>query len=144
MRKERVIALGMTGALIVVLAAATGTVPLRAGTAETTAAAAVPANVSAIHDPDSAHYDADCLSCHASILKETSKDPRVPGFHQAMLPYVPGFNARKGAENKHCVTCHRDAIDFDHESSTSLRRTVSVESCVYCHSRSGPGPVYYK
>ena len=101
-------------------------------------------NLTGIHDPLSRNYDSDCLKCHASILKQSSKDPRILAFHQAMIPYTPGYSARKGVQNKNCVTCHRDAIDFSQESGSSLRRTVSVESCVYCHGRTGPGPVYYE
>jgi hypothetical protein len=78
------------------------------------------------------------------VLKETTSDPRILTFHQAMLPYVPGYSARKGPQDANCVMCHRDAIDFQQESGTSLRRTVSVDSCVYCHGRSGPGPQYYE
>jgi hypothetical protein len=106
--------------------------------------ASVAVNLTAIHDPMSRSYDSDCLKCHAAILEESTRDPRVLAFHQAMIPYVPGYNARKGVQNAHCITCHRDAVDFDQESGTSLRRTVSIESCVYCHGRTGPGPVYFK
>jgi hypothetical protein len=101
-------------------------------------------NLNAIHDPLSRGYDSRCLGCHASVLKETTSDPRILTFHQAMLPYVPGYNARKGPQDANCVMCHRDAIDFQQESGASLRRTVSVDSCVYCHGRSGPGPRYYE
>ena len=101
-------------------------------------------NLDAIHDPLSRAYDSRCLSCHAALLKETTSDPRILMFHQAMLPYVPGYSARKGPQNANCVMCHRECIDFNQESGTALRRTVSVESCVYCHGRSGPGPQYYK
>lgn len=102
------------------------------------------ANLNAIHDPQSRSYDSNCLRCHADVLKKTTKDPRILTFHQAMLPYVPGYNARKGPQSVNCVMCHRDAIDFAQESGSSLRRTVSVDSCVYCHGRSGPGPNYYE
>ena len=102
------------------------------------------ANLTGIHDPLSRNYDSDCLKCHASILKQSSKDPRILAFHQAMIPYTPGYSARKGVQSKNCVTCHRDAIDFRQESGSSLRRTVSIESCVYCHGRTGPGPVYFE
>ena len=115
-----------------------------AGADEKAASATAPQNLTAIHDPLSRAYDSNCLSCHADILKQSSSDPRVLAFHQAMIPYTPGYNARKGAQNKNCVTCHRDAIDFRQESGISLRSSVSIESCVYCHGRSGPGPVYYK
>lgn len=107
-------------------------------------AAAAAANLNAIHDPHSRSYDSNCLGCHARVLSETTKDPRVLTFHQAMLPYVPGYSARKGPQNANCVMCHRDAIDFEQESGSSLRRTVSVDSCIYCHGRSGPGPNYYE
>lgn len=101
-------------------------------------------NLNAIHDPASRGYDSRCLSCHAAVLKATTTDPRVLMFHQAMLPYVPGYKARKGPQDNNCVMCHRDAIDFNQESGSALRRTVSVESCIYCHGRSGPGPRYYE
>lgn len=101
-------------------------------------------NLTAIHDPLSRQYDGNCLGCHADILKQSSQDPRILAFHQAMIPYTPGYNARKGAQNVNCITCHREAIDFRQESGTSLRRTVSIESCVYCHGRTGPGPVYFE
>lgn len=100
-------------------------------------------NPSALHDPDSSAYDGRCLSCHQDVLKKGSSDPRILPFHQAMLPYVPGYNPRKGAQDRHCVVCHDRAIDFNQGSGSSLRRNVSVESCVYCHGRSGPGPTYY-
>lgn len=101
-------------------------------------------NLTGIHDPRSLTYDENCLGCHASILTQSSSDPRILPFHQAMIPYTPGYNAHKGTQNKNCVTCHRDAIDFRQESGSSLRRTVSIESCAYCHGPSGPGPVYYR
>ena len=109
-----------------------------------TGADAAAVNATAIHDPQSPSYKSDCLTCHAAILKESSQDPRVQTFHNAMLPFTPGYNPRKGPDNKNCVFCHRAAIDFTQESGAELRRTVSVEACVSCHSRSGPGPVYYK
>lgn len=128
------------GALVLVALALV--TPAAAG--EKTAGATAPQNLSAIHDPLSRAYDGNCLKCHANILKEGSGDPRLLAFHQAMLPYVPGYNARKGAQNKHCQACHTEAIDFHQESGVSLRRTVNIESCFYCHGRSGPGPKYYE
>ncbi|HEX9149194.1 MAG TPA: hypothetical protein VF958_08550 [Thermoanaerobaculia bacterium] len=107
-------------------------------------AAASTTSLTGIHDPLSRNYDSDCVKCHASILKESSRDPRILAFHQAMIPYTPGYSARKGVQSKNCVTCHRDAIDFRQESGSSLRRTVSIESCVYCHGRTGPGPAYFE
>ena len=143
--KTRFAALGL--ALAVLVSIGTGGLASSAGQAEPAEASentTATVNLTAVHDPNSAAYNDNCLSCHADILKQSSSDPRVLAFHQAMLPYTPGYNARKGAQNKNCVTCHRDAIDFRQESGISLRRSVSIESCVYCHGRSGPGPVYYR
>lgn len=109
-----------------------------------TGADAAAVNATAIHDPQSPSYKSDCLTCHVDVLKQTTADPRVQTFHNAMLPFTPGYNPRKGAQNTNCVFCHRAAVDFTQESGAELRRTVSVEACVSCHSRSGPGPVYYK
>ena len=103
-----------------------------------------PATLTATHDPESKSYNGACLSCHADVLKQTTSDPRVQAFHNAMLPYTPGFNPRKGAQDKNCVYCHNTAIDFRQESGASLRRNVNVSACVNCHGRSGPGPVYFK
>ncbi|MHB0968530.1 MAG: hypothetical protein ACYC7A_09150 [Thermoanaerobaculia bacterium] len=144
MRKGNVTALILAGALFIVLAAGLGVQRVAAAEgAEGEAAAPVP-NLAAIHDPDSDEYESDCLSCHRHVLTEATADPRLLPFHKAMIPYVPGFNARKGVESKHCTTCHRDAVDFAQESGSSLRRNVSVASCIYCHSSNGPGPVYYQ
>jgi cytochrome c553 len=101
-------------------------------------------NATALHDPRSKSYDSRCLTCHDSVLKQVSSDPRVAAFHSAMLPYTPGFNPRKGAQDKNCIYCHNVAIDFQQKSGASIRRTVSTAACVNCHGRSGPGPVYYQ
>lgn len=101
-------------------------------------------NATAIHDPESRAYRADCLTCHDAILKQTTSDPRTQAFHNAMLPFTPGHNPRKGAQNANCVFCHRAAVDFTQKSGAALRRAVSVEACVTCHGPSGPGPVYYR
>lgn len=143
--KHRIGTLGL--ALVILVATGPATIASPADRVDAKpAAASAPetANLTAIHDPLSRNYNSKCLDCHASILKESSRDPRLRAFHQAMVPYVPGYNARKGVQNGNCVTCHRDAIDFQQESGVSLRRTVSIESCVYCHGRTGPGPVYFE
>lgn len=101
-------------------------------------------NLAAIHDPQSPQYDGRCLSCHQQVLKSTTLDPRIASFHQAMLPFTPGYSPRKGPQDHNCVFCHRNAVDFEQRSGASLRRNVAVEACVYCHGRSGPGPVYYR
>lgn len=103
-----------------------------------------PKNLVALHDPQSPSYDGQCLKCHKSVLTTPSLDPRIASFHQAMLPYTPGYSPRKGPQDTNCIFCHRNAVDFDQESGSSLRRNVNVEACIYCHGRSGPGPIYYR
>lgn len=144
-RHHSVATIGMALAIVIALCQPGLAAPASAGKSTPQAAAENgAANPTGIHDPSSSTYDSDCLKCHASILKQSSNDPRILAFHQAMIPYTPGYSARKGVQSKNCVTCHRDAIDFRQESGVSLRRTVNIESCVYCHGRTGPGPVYYE
>ena len=95
-------------------------------------------NATAIHDPESPSYKSDCLTCHADVLKQTTADPRVQTFHNAMLPFTPGYNPRKGPDNKNCVFCHRAAIDFTQESGAELRRTVSVLSLIHISEPTRP------
>ena len=123
--------------VVIVLLAAAGGAPFGVSDAQAV-------NLTAIHDPASPSYSSKCLSCHASLLGETSQDPRVQTFHNAMLPFTPGFNPRKGAQDKNCVFCHRGPVDFTQGSGAELRRQVTAGACVSCHGRSGPGPVYYK
>ena len=64
-----------------------------------TGSEATAANATAIHDPQSSSYKADCLTCHADVLKQTSADPRVQTFHNAMLPFTPGFGSPSNLSN---------------------------------------------
>lgn len=105
--------------------------------------AATQSNNVAIHDPGSPSYDSKCLSCHADVLTETSLDPRVPSIHQAMVPYTPGFNPRKGITNETCIKCHQ-AVDVRDGSAAGLRVQVTRETCAVCHRSVGPGKRLYK
>ncbi|MCP4896437.1 MAG: hypothetical protein GY906_05625 [bacterium] len=100
-------------------------------------------NLVAAHDPASSSYDENCLSCHSSVLTDQTQDPRILSFHQAMLPYTPGYNPRHGATNNTCVQCHR-FVEIREDSAGALRKHVDPEMCALCHGPSGPGPVYYE
>ncbi len=102
-----------------------------------------PVNLVAIHDPDSPGYNGNCLSCHEAVLRQTSKDPRVPHIHQEMIVYTPGFNPRHGVTNAVCVQCHR-ATDVRDGSAAGLRVQVDRKICALCHGPSGPGKRLYE
>lgn len=100
-------------------------------------------NLLTMHDPQSADYNGDCLSCHAGVLTETTQDPRIPSFHQAMLPFTPGYNPAHGPNNDVCVQCHR-FVELQTDSAGALRKQVDPALCALCHGPSGPGPVFYQ
>lgn len=132
-------------ALAALLSVAAGPAPRASEptTASSPAATAAPVNLQALHDASSPAYNADCLSCHAAVLKETSLDPRVPSIHQTMIPYTPGFNPRHGVSNATCVQCHR-SVDLRNGSAAGLRVQVNCETCALCHRPSGPGKTLYR
>jgi len=105
-------------------------------------AAADTENLLALHDPKSSTYDGECLKCHSSILEEKSKDPRIPSFHQAMMPFTPGYNPAHGPNNDVCVQCHR-FVDLRTDSAGALRKQVDPKLCALCHGPAGPGPKFY-
>ena len=100
------------------------------------------ASVAAIHDRASSHYNGDCLSCHSDIPKRTSLSSNVKEAHVAMMPFVPGFVADKGATNENCSFCHQGAELRDH-SAGNIRRNVNVAMCAGCHGPQGPGKKFY-
>lgn len=100
-------------------------------------------NVLALHEPSSPQYNGACLSCHRGVLTETSRDPRVPSFHQAMLPFTPGYNPAHGPSDAVCVQCHR-FVEVRTDSAGALRKQVDPALCALCHGPSGPGPQFYQ
>lgn len=100
-------------------------------------------NLLAMHDSESPQYNGDCLSCHAGVLEESTRDPRVLSFHQAMMPYTPGYNPAHGPNNEVCVQCHR-FVDLEMDSAGALRKQVDPALCALCHGPSGPGPQFYQ
>lgn len=100
-------------------------------------------NVLAQHDVDGPEYRADCLSCHSDVLTQQSQDPRILAFHQAMMPYTPGYNPAHGPDDAVCVQCHR-FVEIREDSAGALHKHVDPQMCALCHGPSGPGPVYYE
>lgn len=118
-------------------------VTLLAQEPKTAAAAAATPNLAALHDRESSSYNSDCLSCHADILKESSTNPRIPGIHQKMLPYTPGYSPTKGPTNATCQKCHF-TVDYEATLAGGIRKQVSASSCALCHSPAGPGKPLYR
>ncbi len=99
-------------------------------------------NLLALHKPTSSSYDENCLSCHGDVLTEQTEDPRTPSFHQAMMPFTPGYNPAHGPDNDVCVQCHR-YVELSMDTASALRKQVDPAMCALCHGPSGPGPVFY-
>lgn len=103
-------------------------------------------NVVALHLSTSSQYNPDCLAsgCHDTLLQEEkSLDPRVQAIHQRMIPYVPGYNPRKGVSSTTCRHCHR-SVDLINKSAAALLKNVSPQNCVVCHTAAGPGIPLFK
>ena len=100
-------------------------------------------NVAAQHDVDGPEYRADCLTCHSDVLTEQTQDPRIPSFHQAMMPYTPGYNPAHGPNDDVCVQCHR-FVEISQDSAGALRKQVDPQMCALCHGPSGPGHPFYE
>ena len=103
-------------------------------------------NMVALHKSDSSQYNPNCLlnTCHANFLnREKSKDPRIEAIHTKMIPYIPGYNPRKGINNNICRHCHR-SVNLLNKSAAALRKNVSPLICAVCHSITGPGIPLYK
>ncbi len=103
-------------------------------------------NLVAMHRSSSSQYNPDCLlsSCHDRMMDdEQSLDPRIAAIHKKMIPYVPGYNPRKGVSSTTCRHCHR-SVDLISKSASSLRKNVSPQICVVCHTVAGPGILLYR
>jgi len=79
----------------------------------------------------------NCLGCHADVMKQATLDKNIKAAHAAMVPFAPGYDAKKGATNQVCVSCHEKVDLMDH-SAAQIRRNVSVDMCAACHGNSGP------
>jgi cytochrome c5 len=99
-----------------------------------------PSTIMAAHNPNSATYNSDCISCHGDRVSEASLDPSIKPAHAMMLPFYPGGTVT----NETCQACHSKGVDLRDESATSLWRNTDVTKCVACHSQAGPGKQFYQ
>ena len=91
----------------------------------------------ALHDAGSPSYNKACLSCHGDIMKRTTRNKKFKEAHAAMVPYMPGYDAKAGVTNQVCVSCH-GRVDLAQHSGEQLRRNAGASMCAACHSKSGP------
>jgi hypothetical protein len=108
--------------------------------------AAADQNLVAMHKSSSSQYNPNCLTngCHDRMLgDEQSLDPRFAAIHTRMIPYVPGYNPRKGVSDSTCRHCHR-SVDLISKSASTLRKNVSPQICVVCHTVAGPGILLFR
>lgn len=67
---------------------------------------------------------AKCVSCHGSVPKQKSSDPKIKAFHAQHLS-SPLLKMQ-------CVSCHV-SVDLRQESGARLRKQVKPEFCRSCH-----------
>lgn len=103
-------------------------------------------NLIALHKSTSSQYNPDCLAsgCHDTLQQnEKSLSPQIESIHQRMIPYMPGYNPRKGPNSATCQHCHR-SVNLIDNSAAALRQNVSPQNCAVCHTFSGPGILLFK
>lgn len=91
----------------------------------------------AIHDADSPSFNKNCLKCHADVMKRATLDKKIKNAHAAMVPFMPGYNAKRGATNENCISCHTKTDVLQH-SAAQIRKNVSSAQCAACHNKAGP------
>ena len=67
-----------------------------------------------------------CLSCHQSITRQTTLNPKIKTFHRLHLE-------SKRNTPKNCSDCHQ-SVDLRDGSAAALRRQVDPQLCAGCHS----------
>ena len=94
------------------------------------------------HDPKSAKFRRDCISCHGPRTQETALDGKTKAIHSTMLNFYGGGNDR-------CIKCHYNGPKFTGpnfltQSAGSLRKQVNYEvsGCTSCHAKGGLEPLY--
>lgn len=68
----------------------------------------------------------DCLSCHASVQKETALNKKYKTYMRLHL------ESRLDTP-KNCADCHQ-SVDLREGSAAALRKQVDPELCAGCHS----------
>jgi hypothetical protein len=99
-------------------------------------------NLFAIHDPNSAQFDGDCIGCHGDKINGKSADPRgnIFSYHGLHIPVSLGLPAvnPEDVTSSDCTTgaCHGSTAgrsDLINQSAASLWKNVSPLGCVPCH-----------
>lgn len=127
---------------VIGLALICGLAVVSAGYAEAASASSRPPRANApdlttLHDASSPSFNKNCLSCHRDIMKKTTLNKKFKEAHAAMVPFVPGYNAKVGVTSKDCLSCH-GKVDLLQHSGEQIRKNASVSVCVACHNKSGP------
>ncbi len=91
----------------------------------------------AVHDPSSADYDSDCISCHGDRMTEVALDGVTPSVHSTMAG-----SALFGEGNARCLFCHKHGANLVNESGSGLRRQVDMFACNVCHGAGLTIPFY--
>lgn len=90
------------------------------------------------HDPLSARYMANCISCHGTRTQELALDGKTPSAHSTMLSHFDIGNDR-------CNFCHNYGTDFLARSAGALRKQVfydQADFCTDCHDKGSALPFY--
>lgn len=128
----RVIGFTVIGGLAVALTGYAAGVPgVSAGPARANAP-----DLIALHDASSPSFNKNCLSCHGDIMRKTTLNKKFKEAHAAMVPFVPGYDAKVGVTSQVCVSCH-GRVDLLQHSGEQIRRNASVSVCAACHGKSG-------
>ena len=91
----------------------------------------------AIHDAGSPSFNKNCLTCHADVMKRTTLDKKTKNAHAAMVPFMPGYDYKRGATNEVCISCHAKTDVLQH-SAAEIRKNVGTSLCAACHNKAGP------
>ncbi len=90
------------------------------------AALAAETNLIELHKNPGTAPNAQCLSCHGDILKQTSSNKQIKPFHRLHLE-------SKRDTPKQCTDCHQ-SVDLRTGSAAALRKQVDPQLCAGCHS----------
>ena len=93
-------------------------------------------DLTAIHDSNSSSFNKNCLQCHRDVMTRATLDSKIKNAHAAMVPFAPGYDAKRGATNEVCLVCHTKTDVLQH-SATQLRKNVDPSLCAACHNKSG-------
>ncbi len=100
-------------------------------------------NLYAAHDIASVQYRDDCLTCHADILLQVTRDAAVDTFHVGMIKVsYPTYTIPDDVTDVVCQDCHYEGVDLMNKSQATFGSQVSTEdNCYVCHS-GGAWPLY--